>query len=382
MNLPFYLLGDGWLNPTGLARIARDLREILQVHQIGFHPPGLIVNGHPSQHSFGHLGEDWGAGFVCEWLRNRHPDPTAPGILCVIWDPSRAADYLIPMRRLLPEWQLWGYFAVDGHTKQGTLGGQIERAVIEFDRVTAYSEYGAKILKDIRHKPVTWLPHGHAIDQPPYFDPSLMRQLHPYWSRDDRGWLLGCVATNQPRKDLQLFIEVLSELRKQGERVYGWLHTDTLVKTWDLPQLVRAWQVEKILRVTTGQLTDGQMQQCYLACTATICVGRGEGFGYPIVESLALGVPCFAMDYAGGAEFTPQPFKYGWQGIDYTNAYAIGRPIGYATDLVARLLELRQKTNDERREIEAYCRGSVAHLHWSSVGPRWQAWMQKGLEGF
>lgn len=380
MQIPFYLLGDGWLNPTGLGRIARDLHGVLGVRQIGFHPPGLLTNGLLSQHSFAHLGDDWGAQFVVPWLKEQHPDLMGQGILCIVWDPSRAISYLPPMREQLPEWQVWGYFAVDGHTRQGTIGGPAAVAIRNFDRVTAYSEYGARVLREARGRgPVTWLPHGHGITQPPFFDHGVMQQLHPYWARDPRGWLIGCVATNQPRKDLQLFIETLSELRKQGERVYGWLHTDLLQKTWDLPELAKAWQVEKALRVTVGTLSDAQLWQCYLACTATICVGRGEGFGYPIVESLALGVPCLAMDYAGGAEFTPREFRYGWQGVDYANPYAIGRPLGYATDLCARLLEIRQ--TDDRRELEAYCRGSVAHLHWSSLGPRWQAWKHVGLEG-
>ncbi len=379
MQAPLILLGDGWQNPTGLARIARDLHAVLAefapIH-VGYHPPAVLVGSDADARrwSFSYLGDDWGASSVIDWIAARY-DPQAPGVLLIIWDPDRAAYYRALARRYLPGWSLWGYFAVDGHDRRGLIGEPAATAIRDFDRVLGYTSYGAGVLARTRRQSVDWLPHGHSIKQPPYFDPSVMLNLHPRYARSGDGWMLGCVATNQPRKDMNLFVETLAALRAAGEKTYGWLHTDELVKAWDIGQLIEIYAMQRYLRVTTGQLSDEQLQQCYSACRATLCIGRGEGFGYPIVESLACGTPCLSMDYAGGAEITPREFRYGWQGIDCTNRYAIMRPLGD----VRQIVEMLQQPVSE--ETAAYCKGSVAHLHWDHLRGRWQDWVREGMEG-
>ncbi len=384
MQAPLLLLGDGWQNPTGLARIARDLHAVLAEFaplHVGFHPPGLLVSsdGDPTRRSFSHLGQDWGAGVVVDWIAANY-DPYAPGVLFIIWDPDRASHYVRLARQYLPGWELWGYFAIDGHNRAGKIGDPAAFAIHQFDRVLGYTSYGAGVLSRTCGREIAWLPHGHSITQPPHFDHTVLDRLHPRYARSGHdAYMIGCVATNQPRKDMDLFVGTLAALRAAGEHAYGWLHTDELVKAWDLPQLAGIYGVQKYLRVTTGPMSDEQLQQCYQGCAATICIGRGEGFGYPIVESLACGTACLSMDYAGGAEITPREFRYGWQGIDYTNRYAIGRPIGYLTHVVEKVQAIVHGAG--RHELGAYCRGSVAHLHWESLRGRWQDWVREGMEG-
>jgi glycosyltransferase involved in cell wall biosynthesis len=385
MTAPLIVLGDGWQNPTGLARIARDLHAVLaeefQPHHVGYHPPAVVVGSDADARrwSFSHLGEDWGASTVIDWITERF-DPQAPGVLLIVWDPDRASHYVRLARRYLPGWELWGYFAIDGHNRIGKIGDPASFAVHQFDRVLGYTSYGAGVLSRTCSKEIAWLPHGHAIKQPPYFDSTVLDRLHPRYARAGAGaYMIGCVATNQARKDMGLFVETLAALRASGEQAYGWLHTDELVKAWDIPQLIGIYSMQKYLRVTTGQLSDEQLQQCYQGCRVTVCIGRGEGFGYPIVESLACGTPCLSMDYAGGAEITPREFRYPWQGADYTNRYAIGRPLANVQQVAEMVRQIARQ--EDRQETAAYCRGSVAHLHWDSLRGRWQDWVREGMEG-
>lgn len=375
MASPFFLLGDGWQNPTGLARIARDLHAALGGHYLGFHPPGQVVsNDDPTRHSWSHLGDDWGASHVVPWIAQR-AGPQSTGTLLVVWDPSRAAHYLAPFRQLLPHWRIWGYFAVDGHDHEGKIGGDAGMAIRNFDRVTAYTRYGLKILREVRGAKVSAVPHGHWIDGPT--SGLAGADIFPRFRADRGDWILGCVATNQPRKDLGLFVTALASLRQRGERVWGWLHTDLLQRSgcWAIPQLIARYHMEPWIRVTTGTLGEAQIRQYYSACAATICVGRGEGFGYPIIESLACDRPVVALDYAGGAELVPPAWRYTWRAVDATNELGIQRPIGDLEDVVARLQTLR-----EHPPVVGYCKGSVAHLHWNYLLPRWQSWLHAGLE--
>lgn len=388
MQTPFVILGDGWQNPTGLARIARDLTAVLddvaQPWYLGYHPPALaVIPGQtPRYVSFSHLGEDWGAETVVTWLLQQFPQTTLPGVLLVVWDPARAFFYS-HLKQYLPGWQLWGYFAVDGHNVNGSIGSGAAHAIKTFDRVLAYTEYGMQIMRPIRGRSVSALPHGHTIETIPGLDLAVMQQLFPRWAKDD-GWLIGCVATNQRRKDLHLFFSTIKELRQAGENVYGWLHTDTLVKGdgWDIPELVDQFGLQRWIRVTLPPLTDEQLRSCYQACTLTICVGRGEGFGYPIVESLACGTPVTGMDYAGGAELIPARWRYGWSGVDYShNQYAIGRPLADQRSVLQAIdLIMDDVRNSNLSETMVYCAGSVAHLKWSALQARWESWVRQGLK--
>lgn len=386
--IPLVLVGDGWQNPTGLGRIARDLYAILRraqerlgidVYQIGYHPPAIGVQGQPQQWSFSYLGEDWGAstavGTVREYFAPHHP----AGIVFYIWDPARVAEHLPLLETLPPGWQLWIYPAIDGENAKGEIGGPAAAALRRADRLIAYGRYGAEVIHRVTGRPVSYLPHGISpISVDAETADAIARYYLPTF-RPDRGhWLLGCVATNQPRKDLSLFMRVLSRLRQAGEKVWGWLHTDRLVgPAWSLPELADIYDVAKVLRVTTGTLDDRELAGLYAACTATIAPGRGEGFGYPIVESLAAGTPVVHVAYAGGQALTPAQWQANWHQETIEGAYAIRRPVVDEDSVVEIVQQILRDEGPVQRE---YCKGAVAHLDWQQLGPRWVSWVKKGLE--
>ena len=62
-----------------------------------------------------------------------------------------------------------------------------------------------------------------------------------------------------------------------------------------------------------------EMRRLYLDADAVVCASRGEGFGLPLLEALALGKPVIATAYGGQTDFcTPQT---AWL-CDYSFAYA------------------------------------------------------------
>lgn len=386
-DTPFLIVSDGPQEPTGLGRISRDLGALL--HDAGLPVDLVSVGGivppiwRPWRHvpmSETDRGDDWGRSYIEAVWKDLWG--SRPGILWLIWDPGRLAHYIgaqVPA-------SLWNYPAIDGSNRSGTLSGPAAGALAQADRVIAYGRWASQIIQEIRGEPVPYLPHGLSLQT--YSDPATPAEidwvrslLGPHVRSNDR--LIGCVTTNQPRKDLGLYFGTLAELRARGHQVYGWLHTDVLTKAWSVAQLIDDCGLAKRITVTLDRLTDRRLALLYQSCNVTIAPGLGEGFGYPIVESLASGVPVVHGDYAGGSELVPRlEWRFPIREVRLDGQYALRRPV-YRPEDVANAIERIWAWQEALgpATTAAYCRGAVAHLDWSALWPRWQRWITQGLEG-
>lgn len=379
------IVSDGPQEPTGLGRIARDLCEqIITVSDLSVE---LVQVGGPILPVWSrwkHVpmpeearGDDWGAAFVQEAWRSLFG--RRPGILWLIWDPGRCAPYVgvdLPVQK-------WGYMAIDAGNRNGTIGGPAGEAIERFDRVIAYGRWAGGVVRSIRMTgTIGCLPHG--IDLDPYGrltedDRQEAREaLGPYVARRK---IIGCVATNQPRKDLGLYCQTIRALINRGYDVYGWLHTDVLVKAWSIPQLIEDCGLQKRVTVSTVTYRDRELAALYAACDCTIAPGLGEGFGYPIVESLAAGVPVVHGDFGGGRELVPKKeWRFPVREIRLEGIYGAERPVFRAEDVanaIERVWAWRAAVGE--RTVRAYCQGAVAHLEWAQLWGRWQGWIREGL---
>lgn len=385
--IPFVIYSDGPRLPTGLARITRDLTARLYaeqealgiaVLQVGYDPlPGPAVPWPLHSSASIDADGDWGAGLVNQaWL---HWFGNQAGILFSVWDPGRS----YPLLGVKGAEQRWGYFPVDACNVNGTLGGPAAESVQRYDRVLAYGRWGSAVLRPLRNGPVPYLPHGLDLTTFTYeHTVEMLRRAEEILQPREGEILVGCVATNQPRKDLGLFFATLAELKARGQKVRGWLHTDRLVRSWSVQQLAQDFGLAKRVTVTLD-LTDQELAACYACCGVTIAPGLGEGFGYPIVESLACGTPCVHGDCAGGAELVPlNAWRVPVRMERLESVYALVRPVFDPKD-VANAVEraLDWKRNDER-VCQAYCRGQVEALAWEHLWPRWRSWIKRGLESY
>ena len=383
---PYMIVSDGPNESSGLGRIARDLAALIVESDLSV---DLVSVGGPSLPvwtSWRHvpMGDaeragDWGRGYVEAVWRSLWG--RQPGILWVIWDPGRLAAYLgidVPA-------QLWSYPAIDADNLTGAVGGPAGEALKHADRVIAYGRWASQVIARGREGRVSYLPHGLTLST--YAPASevettwVHEQLGPHVRRQDR--VIGCVATNQPRKDLGLYFQALKGLQDRGHKVYGWLHTDVLVKAWSLVQLVEDCGLQKRVTVSTRLYTDRELALLYQRCSVTIAPGLGEGFCYPIVESLASGVPVVHGDFGGGRELIPKcEWRFPVRDLRVEGIYAQQRPVFRAEDVantIERVWSWQETIGAET--VAAYCRGACAHLDWSVLWPRWRHWIRQGLEG-
>lgn len=384
--IPFLVYSDGPRLPSGLARIARDLTRRLHaqqdalgisVLQVGFDPlPGPAVPWPLWSAASIDTEGDWGAGLIDQAWWQHFGAQTPEGVLFSIWDPGRS----FPLLNCKMPTERWGYFPIDSTNVNDTLAGPARETIERYDRVLAYGRWASEVLGTIR-KPIPYLPHGLDLDQWNYrLSQRAAARAEEILQAKPGEIVIGCVATNQRRKDLGLYFATLRELRNRGHKVRGWLHTDRMVREWSVPQLVEDFGLGKKVTVTLT-LEDWELAACYALCGCTIAPGLGEGFGYPIVESLACGTPVVHGDFAGGAELVPvNAWRFPMRGERLESVYAMRRPVFHPVDVanaVERALDWRK---NDHLACQAYCRGSVEHLGWERIWPRWEAWFKQGLE--
>jgi glycosyltransferase involved in cell wall biosynthesis len=376
------IVGDGPQEPTGLGRIARDLAGLIVRSDL---PVDLVQIGGtvpPVWPSWRHYpidpnNNDWGASQVQAYYRSIFG--STPGILWIIWDPARLYAYTnldLPV-------QTWAYTAIDAWNRNQTISGPARIPLETFDRVLAYGHWASTVLGTIR-QPAPYLPHGVQLstfsrELTPQDDQAVQETLGPFWRGDQL--LIGAIATNQPRKDLALFFDTLVQLKARGHKVYGWLHTDQLVKAWSVQQLVADCGLQKHVTVTLPPFSDQMLALLYRACDLTIAPGLGEGFGYGIVESLAGGVPVIHGGYAGGVELVP---KLEWRppvrAERSESVYGLIRPVYTAMDFANAAERALTWIDEVGADVASgYCRLSVAHLDWPILWPAWKAWIKDGL---
>lgn len=402
------IVGDAPNLPTGLARIARDLTRLLFTNreELGIRvcQLGYGYDGSPWPWAvFPMINEkEWGSGsveLVIKWLGE------VP-IFFTIWDAGRCFGLLQSGDMAtaavdLEDWpelqgNLWGYFPIDGNNPQGKVGGPGAETLKLYSRVLAYSGYGSGILRATRgDEKVQWLPHGidselfdyEKVDE--FVDLGAagvqnMEWLFPLRDASEAGVLLGGVATNQPRKDLALFFATAAAIRSTTwPKLQLWLHSDMEVtEAWSIPELAQLYGFNNSsFTLTTHNANDIELACAYALCYCTLAVGAGEGFGYPIVESLACGTPVIHGAYGGGAELIPRAeWLVDSIAMHVSGPTALLRPVYNPLDFAQAAADAIKWRVLEPAVVRAFCRGSVANLGWRQLASRWLSWFRRGLE--
>ena len=392
LSNPIMFVGDNPSLPGGLSRICRDLATLtatMPEFRVGVLGRGLGQRRKfpLTLYDFDESG-GWGEGMIAPAWGDFAG--SQPGVIMTLDDPSRrtwfGAPALFPphLREFLGQgrnFAKWGYFPIDsigpaatGPGFQGSLGIEGRLALGDYQRVLASSEWGRNILSNSGRADADWIPHGIFMDK---FKPVEHSREILGW-QDGQVWM-GSVMANQSRKDFPVLMEAIAALRAHyGNRLRAWIHTDTLVRYWNIPALAQDFGVSDVIEVSMD-LDDAALAVRYSGCDCTMLPSGGEGFGYPIAESLACGTPAIVTDYAAGQELvqaecrvTPMCFR-----IDTSHNVRRAVLSGYAFAQAAiHQIELK-KQDWEYRGGEL--RQTVDHLGWDKLRHVWERWLREGL---
>lgn len=384
---------------SGLARITRDLAIRIHTHlgdtfkvcTLGYGHCGSAQLPFPQYHW---KENDWfiptELPFIAENFANNEPF-----ILFTIGDIQRFLPLADPQfsqdRNFAGWWQdqrsrgakLWGYFPIDAHGKDGKLPPQLAHTLTHYDRVLVPSEWAKGIVeRTVPGIKVTAIPHGIDTD---IFKPYPREEARgkigelffdiAQWPKEqinvsDQALWIGIVATNQWRKDWALGIEVVAEIQKTRP-VFLWAHSDRLKNEWSLLELISDFGLLQSCLVTTGIVSDHAMAVAYSAMDLTLGIGRGEGFGYPIAESLACDCPVFASSYGAQRDYLPEEMQIHPEGTRINGPLNLVRPL-HDPKVWAKFIEDWIGMKMDFSPLSE-------SLAWKNLWPRFAAWLREGL---
>lgn len=384
--IPILFLSDSAELPTGLARITKDLATL--VSRMPEYRVGVLGRGgHGSsklpfaQYNFPE-SDQWGEDHIeSTWDDFAGGDV---GVIMTIWDVSRLGWFAKPrmggrLGKFLSSgrFQKWGYVPVDSYGVGGKLTGRMRDTLGGFDRLLAYSAFGASVIESTINKQVEWIPHGYNSKVFCARDKAASRLALGVHELDT---LVGCVMTNQARKDWATAFGAIAYLKNQKPSLKFWCHTDVHERYWSLFGLVEDFKLEDTVVITySGEYSSEQLSYFYSACDATMLCSLGEGFGFPIVESLACGVPVVHGGYGGGVELiqdTSWIVPSNGERLDglWNCVRPVWNPHTWANTLSSVLAE------NEGGALKDVCVSSVEHLRWDKLWPSaWVKWFRAGI---
>lgn len=386
MPRPILFLSDSVSCSSGLGRITRDLAQRVHDHCGDAFRVGTVGYGGPGSRKF--PWTEYHLHRVDNWLTPELPEIAedfAAGedlILMCVWDASRlywlGQPSLCPLTHLRKfaerrDIEKWIYGAIDAEGPLSKVPHSIANTYKGFQRVLDYSKFSTQVTG---HK--EFIPHGvsssvfYPRDQ--YKARNILIQ-QGFTCLTRHSILIGCVATNQERKNWPLLMQTARILRDRGVNLTLWCHTDAVDRYWSIHNLVEDYGLVGRVAVTMGRLTDDAMAEMYSACNVTLAIAP-EGFGYAPAESLACGVPVVAGSYGAQAEFIPDEFLVDPVAFSYAGAYCSKRPVydpEQWADAVERIDE--KYWNVERKSL------LPPAFDWDgdSLWKRWEEWFRRGL---
>jgi len=283
---PALATGYGRVTREILARLSR--RKGFGVACLGWHHPPDNPAGAfpypihaPGSHPFGADRLDQVCAVEC------------PSVIVASGDPWMV-DWL-PDAPATEERPLVGYLPVDVEPLPRHWRQLVER----MDGVVCPSAFGLSALVDcVRQACSAVIPYG--VDSQ-VFRPSPRREALRQLTGLDGRFVVGFVGRNHQRKQMPVLAQAFAEHAARHPDAALYLHCLAADGGTDVQALLDRYGVDEQTYMTQGVhacggVSDRQLRDIYNLFDVLVCPSMSEGFGLPVLEAMACGVPVIATD--------------------------------------------------------------------------------------
>lgn len=179
----------------------------------------------------------------------------------------------------------------------------------------AVSRFGEQQFRDAGFTPL-YVPHG--IDTTVFAPPDSRERIREELQVPQDAFVIGINAANKDaiRKSFPQQFTAFAEFRKQHPEALLFVHSmQQAPQALNLMDLARKMGIEGAIRFTdqygyiTGRVQPVNMAAWYGVLNVLSCASHAEGFGLPIIEAQACGVPVITTNFSSMPELTGAGWK-------------------------------------------------------------------------
>ncbi len=162
---------------------------------------------------------------------------------------------------------------------------------------------------------------------------------------DDDEFIVLTIAANQERKNLAGAMEMFKNFAKDKKAKWALVTLEHFVAGWKLRDLAIEFGINEKFLVFERGIPFKNLWSLYAASDAFLLPSKAEGLGLPLLEAMAVGLPCIATDCTGMKELLSDdrgillPWEY-----TYRDPFGNGRR--YMADIEAGTEALEMIYND------------------------------------
>lgn len=297
-----------------------------------------------------------------------------PDVIFFLNDPWLIKSYLdVRPPHINPDIRYVGYYPTDAAPVKPdwlkTLNG--------LDAQVCYSKYAESVVitsnKGVRPDNLYQIYHGVNTKE---FYPVDQRYARNELGLDNKFFIVGMVARNQPRKRFDLLMMAFAMFAKGKENVKLYLHTSLNDIGFDIQDIARQLKISNKLIVTenlapNAGVSTHALNLIYNSFDVNTLISLGDGFGLPVAESMATLCPQIVSGHSCLQELVDD---HG--GLTVKNAAWISNPGGMNTwggvsdvDDLAAKLEVLYKNPDKRLQLakEGYDFITQDKFNWDNI---------------
>lgn len=270
------------------------------------------------------------------------------------------------------------------------------------DHNVAMSMYGYRHLLKAGFSPrrVSFIPHG--VDTKVYrpADPGEKKRLRSYFGLPEGSVVLLTVAANYgERKQIPLLMHELARFKNEHPDInfIAYIFTNARSSSpygYDLVRLRKDLGAESFIKFPEydpiyESWGERELADLYRASDIYVSLSFAEGFGLPILEAMACGLPVICVNTSSMTELVGENEERGWlvKTIPSYRFYPVWIPTlqSYSLPDPDHFREVLHEaiTNEEERSWRGF-RGAMhaRHLDWDGVAKKWVALLDRIAEEF